>query len=345
VSQSTRRSSSAGRGATGAGSSTRRAAEPASNCASRPTVASGISSWQSTRRAADEARAHGVQVGGRERRVGARRDHDEVLGRARPDQRDAGGPSGAADVGDVDAVRGKAGQQGVPEGVLADVSDHPDPCAQARGGDGLVAALPPQMVWNAVAIDRLAGRRQPLAGGHQVHVQAPTTMMCADIRAPRRPARPAYDSLAGRRRRMAEAARRRYMSGMAEAFNETVLPAAKAERYAAVAEEIAAVLDGEPNLVARMATVASMLANSFDHYFWTGFYVVDPDQATSWWSGPTRAASAACASPSGAGSAGRPRRCARPRWSTTSTPSPATSPATAVRRARSWCRCSTRRAG
>ena len=63
---------------------------------------------------------------------------------------------------------------------------------------------------------------------------------------------------------------------MAEAFNETVLPSAKAERYAAVAEEIAAVLDGEPNRVARMATVASMLASSFDHYFWTGFYVVDP---------------------------------------------------------------------
>ena len=62
---------------------------------------------------------------------------------------------------------------------------------------------------------------------------------------------------------------------MAEAFNDTVLPAAKAARYAAVAEEIAAVLDGEPNLTARMATVAGMLANSFDHYFWTGFYVVD----------------------------------------------------------------------
>lgn len=63
---------------------------------------------------------------------------------------------------------------------------------------------------------------------------------------------------------------------MAEAFNESVLPAGKSERYAAVAEQIAAVLDGEPNLVARMATVASMLANSFDHFFWTGFYVVDP---------------------------------------------------------------------
>jgi len=65
---------------------------------------------------------------------------------------------------------------------------------------------------------------------------------------------------------------------MAEAFNDKILPAAKAERYAAVAEEIAAVLAGEPNLTARMATVASMLAAAFDHYFWTGFYVVDPDK-------------------------------------------------------------------
>jgi len=65
---------------------------------------------------------------------------------------------------------------------------------------------------------------------------------------------------------------------MAEAFNDKVLPAEKVERYAAVAEEIAAVLEGEPNVTARMATVASMLANSFESYFWTGFYVVDPEK-------------------------------------------------------------------
>jgi L-methionine (R)-S-oxide reductase len=65
---------------------------------------------------------------------------------------------------------------------------------------------------------------------------------------------------------------------MAEAFNDLDLPADKATRYATVAEEIASVLDGEPNVTARMATVASMLASSFDHYFWTGFYVVDPDK-------------------------------------------------------------------
>jgi GAF domain-containing protein len=65
---------------------------------------------------------------------------------------------------------------------------------------------------------------------------------------------------------------------MAEAFNDKVLPAAKAQRYAAVAEEIASVLAGEPNLVARMATVSSMLAAAFPQYFWTGFYVVDPEK-------------------------------------------------------------------
>jgi GAF domain-containing protein len=63
---------------------------------------------------------------------------------------------------------------------------------------------------------------------------------------------------------------------MAEAFNDKRLAGSKADRYAEVAQEIAAVLDGEPNLTARMATVASMLAATFEHYFWTGFYVVDP---------------------------------------------------------------------
>lgn len=65
---------------------------------------------------------------------------------------------------------------------------------------------------------------------------------------------------------------------MAEAFNDKQLPAAKHARYAEVAAEIASVLEGERNLVARMATVVSMLSNSFDHYFWTGFYLVDPER-------------------------------------------------------------------
>ena len=57
-------------------------------------------------------------------------------------------------------------------------------------------------------------------------------------------------------------------------------PADKAEAYAEVESEILAVLDGETNRVARMATVASMLADAFPAFFWTGFYVVDPDKAS-----------------------------------------------------------------
>jgi len=63
---------------------------------------------------------------------------------------------------------------------------------------------------------------------------------------------------------------------MAEAFAVADLPAAKAARYDALRVEIAAVLEGEANPVARMATVAAMLAQAFDTFFWTGFYVVDP---------------------------------------------------------------------
>ncbi len=55
-------------------------------------------------------------------------------------------------------------------------------------------------------------------------------------------------------------------------------PADKAAAYAEVEAEILAVLDGEPNRTARMATVTSMLADAFEVYFWTGFYVVDPDK-------------------------------------------------------------------
>ena len=55
-------------------------------------------------------------------------------------------------------------------------------------------------------------------------------------------------------------------------------PADKAERYAELSGDIAAVLAGEPNRVARMATIASLLANAFETFFWTGFYVVDAEK-------------------------------------------------------------------
>lgn len=52
-------------------------------------------------------------------------------------------------------------------------------------------------------------------------------------------------------------------------------PADKAERYAELHDEILAVLDGEPDRIARMATVSSMLADAFPAFIWTGFYLVD----------------------------------------------------------------------
>lgn len=73
---------------------------------------------------------------------------------------------------------------------------------------------------------------------------------------------------------------------MAEAAR-TELPADKAERYTALRAEIAAVIGGEPNITARYATAASLLAQAFhDRFFWTGFYVVDPDKQSELVVGP-----------------------------------------------------------
>ena len=54
-------------------------------------------------------------------------------------------------------------------------------------------------------------------------------------------------------------------------------PADKTARYDEVRKEIAAVIAGEPSQMARFATAACLLSHTFDHFFWTGFYVVDPD--------------------------------------------------------------------
>ncbi|MBL0967830.1 MAG: GAF domain-containing protein [Brevundimonas sp.] len=63
-------------------------------------------------------------------------------------------------------------------------------------------------------------------------------------------------------------------------------PADKAARYDEVEQEILAVLDGEPNRIAKMATVSSMLADAFPVFFWTGFYVVDDSRTDELVVGP-----------------------------------------------------------
>ncbi|MBI3440045.1 MAG: GAF domain-containing protein [Proteobacteria bacterium] len=69
--------------------------------------------------------------------------------------------------------------------------------------------------------------------------------------------------------------------------DSVTLPDDKTQRYAALRAEIAAVIAGEPNITARYATAASLLAQAFpDRFFWTGFYVVDPDKKNELVVGP-----------------------------------------------------------
>lgn len=63
---------------------------------------------------------------------------------------------------------------------------------------------------------------------------------------------------------------------MAEPRSE--LPGGKAQRYAALAAEIAAVISGEPYVIARYATVACLLHLAFQpRFLWTGFYLRAPE--------------------------------------------------------------------
>lgn len=60
----------------------------------------------------------------------------------------------------------------------------------------------------------------------------------------------------------------------------------KQELYRQAEQAIAAVIEGETNLTARMATVSNILHHTFDHFFWTGFYVVDPEKSDELVVGP-----------------------------------------------------------
>ena len=49
----------------------------------------------------------------------------------------------------------------------------------------------------------------------------------------------------------------------------------KQQTYEAVRKEIAAVIQGETSEIARYASAACLLHQTFDYFFWTGFYLVD----------------------------------------------------------------------
>ncbi len=61
----------------------------------------------------------------------------------------------------------------------------------------------------------------------------------------------------------------------------------KATRYDEVIAEVLAVVAGEQNRTARFATASCLLAHAFaPRFFWTGFYVVDPDKPNELVVGP-----------------------------------------------------------
>jgi len=85
---------------------------------------------------------------------------------------------------------------------------------------------------------------------------------------------------------------------------EVMTPEQKKSRYAEVANEIAAVIDGETNLTARMATIGNILHHAFDYYFWTGFYLVDPEKPNELMVGPYQGSMGCLRIPFGTGVCG-----------------------------------------
>lgn len=56
--------------------------------------------------------------------------------------------------------------------------------------------------------------------------------------------------------------------------------------YQEAEKELISITEGENNVTALMATVSCILAQKFDYYFWTGFYIVDPEKENELVVGP-----------------------------------------------------------
>jgi len=119
-----------------------------------------------------EKRGGGVDVGGRERVVGAFDDDDAILAAGfDEDGCDAGGDAvGDADVGGVNAERFEILDGGGAEQVGANFGDHGDACATKFGGDGLVGAFAAEAEVEFLAEDGFAGTRETVVEGGEVDV-------------------------------------------------------------------------------------------------------------------------------------------------------------------------------
>ncbi|URK18679.1 GAF domain-containing protein [Thalassospira sp. GO-4] len=63
-------------------------------------------------------------------------------------------------------------------------------------------------------------------------------------------------------------------------------PDIKKSLYAEAEKELISITEGETDVTALMATVSCILSEKFDYYFWTGFYVVDPQKENELVVGP-----------------------------------------------------------
>ncbi|MFG1485660.1 GAF domain-containing protein [Halobacteriovorax sp. RZ-2] len=54
--------------------------------------------------------------------------------------------------------------------------------------------------------------------------------------------------------------------------------AQKIEIYTRVKRDIFAICEGESSTIAKMATISCVLKQAFPHYYWCGFYMVDPNK-------------------------------------------------------------------
>lgn len=78
----------------------------------------------------------------------------------------------------------------------------------------------------------------------------------------------------------------------------------KEEKYETVKKQILATVHGEDNITAKMATISCLLKQSFDYFYWCGFYVVDNNKPEELVVGPYQGTMGCLRIPKGKGVCG-----------------------------------------
>ena len=83
-----------------------------------------------------------------------------------------------------------------------------------------------------------------------------------------------------------------------------ITPMDKREIYREAAQQIAAINEGESFALARLSTAVCVLHHAFDSFFWTGFYMVDPEKPRELVVGPYQGSLGCLRIPFGSGVCG-----------------------------------------